>query len=87
MGVYTNYIYIYTDPIITLHACSDNMSDQCYIWSDMVRCDCNKVKTFMHQKTVTAKSGNTHCTTSTQETALIVLVRVQFQWMKPLISD
>ena len=47
------------DPIITLHACSDNMSDQCYIWSDMVRCDCNKVKTFMHQKAHSQKWEHT----------------------------
>ena len=55
----TEFLYTVSDPIITLHACSDNMSDQCYICSDMVRCDCNKVKTFMHQKAHSQKWEHT----------------------------
>ena len=47
----------------------------------------NKAKRFgQHVQKLFNQSVNTHCTTSTQETALIVLVR-PFQCIKPLIDD
>ena len=33
---------IHTDQIITPHSCSDDMSGQCYIWSDMALHGCKK---------------------------------------------